>query len=104
MCNFFRCFIFIDQTSDQFDQPGVGDLAHGTDTKLLDQHHFITHGIVGQHTDGIMANEQLTTDLAPHATGEQLVTQANPVKLVEALEAVDPFDDLDVRGHRFQRV
>ncbi|MNH21346.1 hypothetical protein D3C79_811510 [compost metagenome] len=51
-----------------------------------------------------MANEQLTADLASHAAGEQFVTQANPVKLVEALEAVDPFDDLDVRGHRFQRV
>ncbi|MNT51031.1 hypothetical protein D3C72_1879790 [compost metagenome] len=104
MRNFFRCFIFIDQTSDQFNQPRVGDLAHRTNAKLLDQHHFVTHGVVRQHAHRIVAHKQLATDLAAHAASEQFVAQANPIELVKALEAVHPLDDFNVRGHRFKRV
>ncbi|MNF04410.1 hypothetical protein D3C80_2039170 [compost metagenome] len=51
-----------------------------------------------------MAHEQFTADLPAHAPSEQLMAQAHPIELVEALEAVQPLDDLDVLGHSVQRV
>lgn len=102
--DFLRLLILVDQPGDQFDQPGIVGLVQRTDAELLDQHHFVTQRIVGQHADGVVAHEQLAADLAPHATGEQFMAQAHLVELVEALEAIGPFDDLDRPGHRIQGV
>jgi hypothetical protein len=96
--NFFRYFILVDQTGDQFDQPGIVGLAHGADAELLDQHHFIALRIVRQHAHGIMAHEHFTIDLAAHATGEQFVAQVHAIELVEALVAL--FAPNDINGGR----
>ncbi|MNP52978.1 hypothetical protein D3C76_1474100 [compost metagenome] len=90
--------ILVDQTSDQFDQPGVFDLAHGADPELLDQYHFIALGIVRQHAHRIVTHEQLAADLAAHASGKQLVAQTHLVEPVKALVAIDLIDDLDLAG------
>ena len=96
--NFFRYFILVDQTGDQFDQPRIVGLAHGADAKLLDQHHFVALWIIRQHTHRIVAQEHFTIDLATHATVEQFVAQVHAVELVEALVAL--FTPNDINGGR----
>ncbi len=94
MSNFFRLFVLVDQAGHQFHQPRVGDLVHGADAKLLDQHHFIALRVVGQHAHRVMAHEQFTADFAAHATGKQFVTQVHTVEFVETLEAALALDDV----------
>src|SRR5690349_7055498 len=96
--NCFRHFVLVDQTSDQFDQPRVVGLAHGTDAKLLDQHHFIALRVVRQHAHRIMTNEHFTIDLAAHAACEQFVTQMHAFEFVETLVAL--FAPHDINGGR----
>ena len=95
MSNFFRLFILVDQTSDQFYQPRIVSLAHRADAKLFDQHHFVALRIVRQHAHGIMTHEHFTIDLAAHAPGEQLMSQVHTVELVEALIAALAAHDVD---------
>ncbi|MNN76234.1 hypothetical protein D3C81_1925970 [compost metagenome] len=98
MSNFFRLFVLVDQTGNQFDQPRIVGLAQGADAKLLDQHHFVTLRIVRQHAHRIMTNEHFTIDLAAHAASEQFVAQVHTIELVEALEAL--FAPNDIYGGR----
>ncbi|MNN55819.1 hypothetical protein D3C81_1707150 [compost metagenome] len=99
MRNFFRLFILVDQTSDQFHQPWVLDLAQGAHAKLFDQHHFIAPGIVWQHADRIMTHEQLAADFLAHAAGEQLMAQMHSIKTIKTLETVLAPGNLDIGGY-----
>ena len=85
----------VDQPGNQLDQPRCFGLAQRADAELLDQHHFITLRVVGQHTDCIMSYKHLTTDLATHASGKEFVSQMHPIKLVKTLITVLALYDLD---------
>jgi len=91
----FRHFSLVDQPGNQFDQPRCFGLAQRADAELLDQHHFITLRVVGQHTHGVMAHKHFTTDLAAHATGKEFVTQVHAIKFVKTLIAVLTLYDLN---------
>jgi len=93
--HFLGHFSLVDQPGNQLDQPGRVSLAQGADAELLDQYHFITLRVVGQHTDCIMSYKHLTTDLATHASGKEFVSQMHPIKLVKTLITVLALYDLD---------
>lgn len=99
-----RLFVLVDQSGHQLDQPGVVRLVQCSGTELLDQHHLVAPGVIGQHADGIVPNEQLAFDLRTHLATEQAVAQLQALQAIETAETLLSLQDLDIIGAGFEGI